>query len=63
MIGMTAGAGVQARLYLASCIRLLVAAGGQVELSKPQISIDGVGSVFQFAPATLIIASGLEWIL
>jgi hypothetical protein len=62
-IGMTAGAGAQGRLYLASWIRLLAAVGGQVELSRPQISIDGVGSVYQFAPAALTVALGLEWIL
>jgi hypothetical protein len=62
-IGMTAGAGAQGRLYLASWIRLLMAVGGQVELSRPQISINGVGSVDQFAPAALLVAGGLEWIL
>jgi hypothetical protein len=62
-IGMTAGAGVQGRLYLASWIRLLAAVGGQVELTRPQISIKGLGSVYQFAPAALTVALGLEWIL
>ncbi len=62
-IGMTAGAGVQGRLYLASWIDLLAAVDGQVELSRPQISIKGVGSVYQFAPAALTVALGLEWIL
>ena len=62
-IGMTAGAGVQGRLYLTSWIRLLAAVGGQVELFRPQISIKGLGSVYQFAPAVLTVALGLEWIL
>jgi hypothetical protein len=35
-IGMTAGAGIQGRLYLASWIRLLTTVGGQVELSRPR---------------------------
>jgi hypothetical protein len=62
-MGVTAGAGVQGRLYLASWIRLLAAVGGQVELSRPQISMKGVGSVYQFAPAALSVAVGLEWML
>ena len=57
------GAGAQGRLYLASWIRLLVAVGGEIELFRPQISIKGVGSVYQFAPAALSAAVGLEWIL
>lgn len=62
-LGMTAGAVIQGRLYLASWIRLLAAVGGQVELSRPKISIKGLGSVYQFAPAALTVALGLEWIL
>jgi hypothetical protein len=57
------GAGAQGRLYLASWIRLLLAVGGEIELFRPQISIKGVGSVYQFAPAALSAAVGLEWIL
>jgi hypothetical protein len=60
---MTVGAGVQGRLYLASWLRLLAAVDGQVELSRPQISMKNVGSVYQFAPAALSVAVGLEWIL
>ena len=62
-MGMTAGTGIQGRLYLASWLRLLATVGGQVELSRPQISMKGVGSVYQFAPAALSVAFGLEWIL
>ena len=62
-LGMTAGAAIQGRLYLASWVRLLAAVGGQVELSRPQISIKGLGSVYQFTPAALTLALGLEWIL
>jgi hypothetical protein len=58
--GMTAGAGIQGRLYLANWLRLLMSVGGQIELSQPQISIGGVGSVYQSAPAALSIAIGLE---
>ena len=69
--GMTAGAGAQGRVYLVSWLRLLMAVGGQIELSRPQISMDGGGvpyasdriQVYQFAPAALTFALALEWIL
>jgi hypothetical protein len=70
-IGMTAGAGAQGRVYLARWIRLLMAVGGQIELSRPQITINGEGApyssnqfkLYQFAPAALAVGLGLEWIL
>jgi hypothetical protein len=69
--GMTLGAGAQGRIYLASWIRLLMVVGGQIELSRPKLSIDGEVTrftsyrfdVYQFAPAALTAALGLEWIL
>jgi hypothetical protein len=72
-LGMTLGAGAQGRVYLASWIRLLMAVGGQLQLSRPQISIAGAKpadnlepygfGVYQFSPAALSVAVGLEWIL
>lgn len=69
--GMTAGAGAQGRVYLTSWLRLLMAVGGQIELSRPQISMVGGGApytsdrfqVYQFSPAVLSVAVGLEWSL
>lgn len=66
--GMTVGAGAQGRVYLARWIRLLMAVGGQIELSRPQISIGGEEpayqiAVYEFAPAALLVAVGLEWSL
>jgi hypothetical protein len=71
--GMTAGAGAQGRIYLASWIRLLMAVGGKIVLSRPQISVAGGRpadnleayrfDVYEFAPAALTVAVGLEWIL
>jgi hypothetical protein len=66
--GMTAGAGAQGRVHFASWLRLVVGVGGQIELSRPQISVGGEEpayefAVFQFAPAALSVAVGLEWIL
>jgi hypothetical protein len=72
-LGMTAGAGVQGRIFLASWFRLLLAVGGQVELSRPQISVSGARpgaflepyrfDVYEFAPAALSVSVGLEWML
>ncbi len=70
--GMTVGAGVQGRVHIASWFCLLMAVGGQIELSRPHISIGGETSssgtsygfdVYQFAPAAFLAALGLEWIL
>jgi len=62
-IRMTAGPGVQGRVYLANWIRLLTAVGAQIDLSHPQISLAGIGSVYNFTPLSLTIALGLEWSL
>jgi hypothetical protein len=56
------GAGVEGRLHLAGWLSLLTQIDGQLELSRPQIWIDGVGLVAKLAPATLTIAIGPEWI-
>lgn len=61
--GMTVGAGVQARLTIVSRLRLLMKLEGGLELSRPEISIDGLGSIYRLAPAALAIAVGTEWIL
>lgn len=78
LLGMNAGAGVQGRIHLASWIRLLVAVAGEIELIRPQISIEGLGilappptgdppdpptPVYRFAPAALTGTLSLEWAL
>jgi len=50
-----------------------LAVGGHIELSRPQISVAGGKpgdnlepyqfDVYQFAPAALTVAIGLEWML
>ena len=62
-IRMTVGVGVQGRVFLANWIRLLMAVGGQMDLSHPQISLAGIGSVHNFTPLSLTLALGLEWSL
>jgi hypothetical protein len=56
------GAGLEARLHLASRLSLLAQADGQLELSRPEIWIDGVGRVAKLAPATFTAAISPEWI-
>jgi len=70
---MTIGAGAQGRAYLASWLRLLVTAGGQIQLGRPKIAVAGGKpadnlqayqfEVYQFAPAALAVGVGLEWAL
>jgi hypothetical protein len=77
-IDMSVGAGVQSRIHIASWIRLLLAVAGEVELYRPEISIDRLGqiappptgepadpptSIYRFAPAALTVTLSLEWAL
>jgi hypothetical protein len=62
-IGMSAGAGGQGRLHMASWLSLLITVGGHVSFSRPEISIDGVGFVYRVSPAALCASVGLEWVL
>jgi hypothetical protein len=62
-IGMSAGAGGQARLHMASWLRLVTTVGGHLNFSRPDIVIDGVGFVYRLSPAAFYAAIGLEWIL
>lgn len=78
-IAMSAGAGLQGRLHLASFVRLLLAVSGEIELVRPQLLIQGLGPlappakemeppdpptpVYRFAPAALTALLGLEWAL
>jgi hypothetical protein len=78
-IGMSAGAGLQGRLYLARWLRLVAAVAGEVELVRPELSISGLGPiappardaeppdpptpVYRFASAALVATLGLEWAL
>jgi hypothetical protein len=57
------GVGVQASIHIFSWFSLALTADGQVEASRPRISIDGVGAVDQGAPAAFTATLGPEWIL
>jgi hypothetical protein len=57
------GAGAQGRLYLARWFSLTVGVDAQIETSRPQLSIDGVGAVGQLGPAAFTVVVGPEWIL
>jgi hypothetical protein len=61
--GLGVGAGAQGRLYLARWFSLIVGVDAQIETSRPQLSIDGVGAVGQLGPAAFTVVVGPEWIL
>ena len=77
-IGVSAGAGLQGRIHLTSWLRLLAAAGVEIEFVRPQYLIEWLGPldpdpdledpapptpVYRFAPAALTGTIGLEWAL
>jgi hypothetical protein len=77
-IAVSAGAGLQGRIHLASWIRLLAAVSGEVELVRPQFLVERLGAldpdpeleepdpptpVYRFAPAAFTATLGLEWAL
>jgi hypothetical protein len=57
------GVGVQARLLLTPWVGLIMAADGEIQLARPQIELEGVGSLGRLAPAAATITVGSEWIL
>jgi hypothetical protein len=56
------GAGAQGRLSVTSWLRVVATIDGRVEASRPQIAIDGLGTVDQLGPAALTVTVGPEWI-
>jgi hypothetical protein len=63
MVWGSGGVGAQGRVYLASWLSLALSVDGQVEASRPRLSIGGVGVVDQLAPAAFSVMVGPEWIL
>ncbi len=57
------GAGAQGLLSVTSWLRVVATIDGRIETSRPEIAIEGVGSVDQLGPAALTITLGPEWIL
>ena len=60
---LSAGVGVQGRVYLGSWFSLTLSVDGVIEASRPRIFIGGVGLVDQIAPAAFTAMVGPEWIL
>ena len=54
--------GAVAHWYALESLAFLAGASGYLELSRPQLVIDGVGKVAQLAPAAAGATVGLEWI-
>jgi hypothetical protein len=63
LVWISGGVGAQGRVYLASWLSLALSLDGQVEASRPRLSIGGVGVVDQLAPAAFSVMVGPEWIL
>jgi hypothetical protein len=57
------GAGLRARWQLAPWLGVVLGADAELELSRPEIRIAGVGIVRQLAPAAFTGTVGFEWIL
>jgi hypothetical protein len=60
---LAAGIGVQVRWRLVSWFGLFGGVSGQIEGSRPTITVDGVGTLGQTWPASLTVMVGPEWIL
>ena len=58
-----AGVGVQARLFIAPWLSLLVGVDGELETSRPEVELEGIGTVERLSPAATTITLGSEWIL
>jgi hypothetical protein len=57
------GLGVQARYALAPKLALLLGAGAELELSRPQVFIENIGTIARLGPAAGTLSLGAEWIL
>jgi hypothetical protein len=62
------GAGLVGRARVTNWLALMVAVGGQVELQRPELRLDGtafddtVGPIGRLAPASALVVVGPEWI-
>lgn len=57
------GLGLRARLLVTPWFGLVAAADGDVQLSQPQVTLEGVGSVERLYPVAATASLGAEWIL
>lgn len=60
---LAAGVGAQARYAITSWLGILARADVQLELSRPRLSVDGLGTIGQLGPAALTLTLAGEWIL
>jgi hypothetical protein len=56
------GLGVQARFYVTPWLALTASIDGQLETSRPELSLDGLGGVAHLFPAAATGTMGPEWI-
>jgi len=60
-LGFGGGLGVVGTWRPTQWLGIFTSAAGTIEASRPRIVIEGLGEVYQLAPATLTLAVGSEW--
>lgn len=60
---LASGLGLRARYLLAPWFGLVAAVDGEVQFSRPEVKLQGVGSVERLAPLSATLSIGTEWIL
>lgn len=62
VVWMSAGAGAIATWFILDSMAIAVGAGGRLELSAPEVVIEGLGKLHQLAPARFTSSLAMEWI-
>jgi hypothetical protein len=57
-----AGVGAQARADVAPWLNLFLGVDGQLQMSQPELRVDGIGPVERLLPAAITATVGSEWI-
>lgn len=57
------GLGLRARVLVTPWLGVVAGADGDVQLSQPEVTLEGVGSVERLYPVAATVTLGVEWIL
>lgn len=57
------GAAALAKVHFTASFAVIVSVGGQVETTRPQLLVDGLGEIATLAPLAFTTNAGLEWSL
>ena len=58
----SAGVTVLGYWYASNWLALFASAGGRIQVSRPNITLETIGTVYRVAPGVLTVAMGSEWI-